>query len=253
MPEKPKEFLGRLSGLPAAMLAVWSHRVSATEPSLPTMTAEWRSPGQAVVRRCPRLRIDSEAFARLHAYVEAAAGEITLLGSAEYDPLRGELWIRHLMLPEQRCTATSTIVDEEALAKVLLEAAQQSVSLNLWLHSHADMPVFFSAIDEQNIETAFPQSHYVVSLVVNRKGEMRARLTQFSPIGLEIDDLPVAVGVPADVEQAIRDEVQQKLHLAGPTQYADRFESGYRAGNGTRWSMRLPDEVNDVARRGIAP
>ncbi len=251
MPEKPKEFLGRLSGLPAAMLAVWSHGVSATEPSLPTMTTTWRNPGQAAVLRCPRLRIDSEAFARLHAYVEAAAGEITLLGSAEYDPVRGELWIRHLLLPEQRCTATSTIVDEKALSQVLLEAARQGVLLNVWLHSHADMPVFFSAIDEQNIETAFPQSPYVVSLVVNRKGAMRARLTQFSPIGLEIDDLPVAVSVSAYVEQAIRDEVKQKLHLADPTQYTDRFESACHAG--TRWSMHLPDEVNDVARRGNAP
>lgn len=239
MPEISRGILGQLSGLPAAMLSVWSQHPRSPEPSSNMAPTSARDPGQACVRRCPRIRIDSEVFARMHAYVEAATGEITLLGSGEYDPARGELWIRHLLMPEQTCTPTSTVVDEEALAQVLLEATQQGVSLNVWLHSHAHMPVFFSAIDEQNIETAFPQSPYVVSLVVNRKGEMRARLTQFSPMGLEIDDLPIAVGVSAEVEVAIREEVQQKLHLDEITRYMDQTDPSHRTDNGTQWSIRL--------------
>ncbi len=168
----------------------------------------------------------------MHAYVQATPGELTLLASSEYDPIRNEIWIRHLYLPEQTCTPSSTRVDENAMAQVLLEATQQGDTLDTWIHSHADMNVFFSGVDDRNIETAFPQSPQVMSLVVNRRGEMRARLTLCSPMAMEIDDLPVVVGVTEEVEQAIREEVRRKVRTRNTPRRLDPIATSHPSNNG---------------------
>ena len=97
------------------------------------------------------------------------------------------------------------------MAQVLLEAVQSGVTLDSWIHSHADMDVFFSTTDVKNIQQAFSQSPYVLSIVVNRSGKMLARLTQSSPFTIEVDGVPIVSGLTSELEQAISAEVQQKV------------------------------------------
>jgi hypothetical protein len=164
------------------------------------------------VRDCPTVRIDLEVFARLRMYVESASGEISLLGASEYRAARNEILVKQIYLPAQTCTACSTVIGEDALAETLLQAARDGFGLDVWIHSHAEMGTFFSQTDQHSIEQAFPQSPRVLSLVVNRAGDMLARLTLTDPLQIELDHLPIRIGVPFDIEAAIRAEVRQKVH-----------------------------------------
>jgi proteasome lid subunit RPN8/RPN11 len=176
-------------------------------------TPAWRRSrrGSVTATRYPRIQIDQEVLAQIHAYAQAAPGEITLLGASDYDERRNAFIIRRVFLPKQACTSSYTEVDPEGMAEVMLEAMTHDLTLNVWLHSHGSMAVFFSGTDVRNIESAFPQADRVVSIVVNRAGDMLARLTQFKPIRLEIDNVPITIGASSQVEQVIRDEVKAKV------------------------------------------
>lgn len=161
------------------------------------------------------VKIQHDTFAILRAYVEAAPGEMTLLGTAQHDRVHNEIQIERLLLPEQFSSAGHTEVSEEALAQLLVEAVSQGVDtahLRVWAHSHGAMEAFFSAVDEVCIQSAFPQADWVLSLVTNHAGQTKARLSLYSPVRLDIDDLPIGVGLPPDLEETIRQEVELRVH-----------------------------------------
>lgn len=176
-------------------------------------TPTWRRSrrGSVTATRYPRIQIDQELLAQIHAYAQAASGEITLLGASDYDDRRNAFILKRVFLPKQTCTGSYTEVDEEGMAEVMLEAMTHDLTLNVWLHSHGSMAVFFSSTDVRNIQQAFPQADWVFSIVVNRAGNILARLTQFKPIRLEIDNVPITIGASSQVEQAIREEVEAKV------------------------------------------
>jgi proteasome lid subunit RPN8/RPN11 len=162
--------------------------------------------------------IELDAFSRLQAYVRHAQGELTLLGTAVPDRDRNQIRVNQLFLPYQLSSACATQVSEEDLARLLVEAVQAGVdvsSIKVWLHSHSDMPSYFSATDDRNILEAFPQAPWVLSIVINRAGEIKARFSLFSPIYIELDNLPVIIGLQDDLEENIRKEVKEKVRNHG--------------------------------------
>ncbi len=170
--------------------------------------------GGIVVRSPVTVRIEHDTFAILRAYVQAAPGELTLLGTAHHDRAHHEIRVDRLLLPAQTSSACRTEVSEEALAHVLVEAVARGIDtarLRVWTHSHGLMEVFFSSVDERCIQSAFPQADWVLSLVTNLAGHIKARLSLYCPVRLDIDDLPVTIGLPPELEEAIRQEVEQKV------------------------------------------
>ena len=118
---------------------------------------------------------------------------------------------------------------KQALAELLVEAIREGIDtaqLKVWLHSHGQMQVFFSATDERNIQNAFPQADWVLSLVTNRAGQIKARLSLYKPFRLDVDNVLVTVGLPSQLESAIRKEVQRKVHHG----YARFWDLPYSAG-----------------------
>jgi hypothetical protein len=88
-------------------------------------------------------------------------------------------------------------MDQDDVARLLTELAAEGVEgqLRAWVHSHADMEVFWSNTDDRCIE-GLQGNPYTVSVVVNRKGDVRARIDVFHPIRVVIDDVPVNLRVP---------------------------------------------------------
>jgi hypothetical protein len=171
--------------------------------------------------------IPHATFAALRCYVEAVPGELTLLGTAHCDD--EQIWIERLLLPEQSSSASHTEVSAVALAELVVEAVREGIdtkNLQVWLHSHGQMQVFFSATDERNIQNAFPQADWVLSLVTNRAGQIKARLSLYKPFRLDVDNVLVTVGLPSQLESDIRKEVQRKVHHG----YARFWELPHSAG-----------------------
>ncbi len=190
------------------------------------------------------VQIDCETYGRLHAYVRSTPGELTLLATAEPDLERNQIRVRQLFLPHQVSTSCHTQVSEEALAQLLVEAVQAQVdvaSLKVWLHSHGSMAVFFSTIDDQNIRNAFPQSPWVLSIVVNRAGDIKARLSLFSPFRIDLDDLPVIVGLPSNQEEIIRQEVLAKVRQGLTSSAGSSSTLAQAPENGPKPAEMLPN------------
>ena len=186
------------------------------------------------------VKINYEAYAILRCYVEAVPGELTLLGTAQADAESNEILVDRFLLPEQRSSAAHTEVSEEALARLLVEAVRAGIDtaqLKVWCHSHGDLDVFFSNTDQRSMDTAFPQADWVLSIVTNRTGRIKARLCLYQPFRLELDDLSVSIGLSHDLETAIRQEISRKVqqgydHALGSSQGAGRHSAAAGRGNG---------------------
>lgn len=186
----------------------------------------------------PSIEILPEALAKLLAYAEECPGEIGGFGMVK--PLDDTLIISEVFITRQRSTSASTEISEDDLAAFLcelLDKGEDPSQLRLYWHSHADMAVFFSSIDVTTMETAFPQAFWVVGLVVNRRGDMKACLYLSQPVPIRLDELPVRLHIEPELRTQVRDEIRTKVRQGYWTATGHDSKRGqpsaYHHGHGT--------------------
>ena len=151
------------------------------------------------VKQNLRVRIDADAMERIWHWTDLAAGEFSCLGTVTEDMLVGGV-----QLFDQICTAASTELDQDALAKFLVtHPAPETV--RAWCHSHARLGVFWSQQDEACIE-GLANDSCLISIVVNKKREFKARIDVWQPFRLTFDDLPLEIRLP---DQNLRGECER--------------------------------------------
>ncbi len=140
-----------------------------------------------------KIVIQSQAWEKIMQYTDLAVGEISGLGKVE--KIDGYLTVTDVEIFEQETSGAHSTIPTEALAKFQDDVVKKGGSMKnytLWWHSHAHMGVFFSGTDTTTIDgsTEFP---YLVSLVVNKKGEYKARLDIHHPVHLVADNVDVDI------------------------------------------------------------
>ena len=185
--------------------------------------------------RPPDVYVDAEAMAKIRAWTYHAKGEVSGLGLVETNIEDGRLVsveVVDVFILKQECSGSSTELDQGEIARLMCELERQGKSdqLKLWWHSHADLGVFWSQTDDQNIER-LRTGDFLLSLVVNKAWDVCARLDWFSPVEVTLDDLPVHILLPetADLNERCRAEVEQLVSeapIVKPIQ--GRFWQGYR-------------------------
>jgi len=148
-----------------------------------------------------------------------AKSEVSMLGLV--DEVDGQPCIADLFLVKQTCTPASTDMDQENVAKLMVELAAkgQSDQLRAWVHSHGTLDVFWSNQDDFTIED-LAGNPYLVSVVVNKAGLVKARVDLFKPVRVTVDEVPVEVLIPdmgleSECEKEFKDKVTEEA-LAGP-------------------------------------
>jgi hypothetical protein len=160
-----------------------------------------------------KVYITPEIRQRLDLYVDATHQEISGLGRVLLH--KGNMFIVNLYLLEQECTASDTELKPEAVAEFLTQLItnnEKPEEVKLWWHSHANMGVFWSGTDEGT--AAKFGNGWMLSLVVNKKGESKCRLDIYDPIHVTVDNLELIVThAPASKEMiaAIEAEVKNKV------------------------------------------
>ena len=129
-----------------------------------------------------KVTIDAVTMQCIRHWVRMASGEVSCLAEIGHD-----LVVTDAVLLEQECTATSTELDQEAVAAVLLRH-ERPERLRVWVHSHCDMQVYWSQQDEETIE-ALANDTFLLSIVVNKKGAVRCRIDLFHPVRVTLDNL----------------------------------------------------------------
>ncbi len=140
-----------------------------------------------------KIVIQAPAWEKIMQFTTLATGEISGLGKVE--KIDGHLTVTDVEIFEQTTSGAHSTIPTEALAKFQDEIVRNGGSMKsytLWWHSHANMDVFFSGTDTNTIDgsTEFP---YLVSLVVNKKGEFKARLDIHHPVHLCAEDIEVEI------------------------------------------------------------
>lgn len=165
-------------------------------------------------RSIQQVWISPEVNERLWNWVDMAKGEVSMLGLVE--ECEDGPCITDVFLVKQTCTAASTDMDQTEVARLMfdLAAAGMESGLRAWIHSHGVMQAFWSTTDDATIE-GFGFEPYAVSLVVNKNGDVKARVDLFEPIRCTIDDIPVRIKLPAldledDCEQVFRTNVREE-------------------------------------------
>ena len=199
--------------------------------------------------------IDLVAHEKLWCWTRMAKGEVSMLGLVEETP-EGPA-ITDLFLMKQTCTAASTDMDQSDVARLLFDLSATGTEGNLraWVHSHADMATFWSKTDEDCIE-GLAGNPYVVSLVVNKKGDVKARVDVFGAVRFTIDELPVKLRVPdLGLEGQCRAEFVAKVDEAptfafGTDRLGGQPFSLFAPRNDRPFAMLDLDEMEEAVRRG---
>jgi len=165
-----------------------------------------------------RVWMDPAAHEKLWAWTRMAKGEVSMLGLVE--EIEGQPCISDLFLVKQTCTPASTDMDQGDVAKLMVELAakDQSDQLRAWVHSHGTLDVFWSTQDDSTIED-LAGDPYLVSVVVNKAGKVKARVDLFKPVRVTVDEVPVEVLIPdmgleSHCENEFKDKVTEEA-LAG--------------------------------------
>ena len=113
----------------------------------------------------------------------------------------------------------------------------------LWWHSHVDMCVFFSGTDTDNI-SKFTSDSYTISLVVNKKSEMKAQLNLWKPFAYEIEIAAKPYLEYQEIPQELVEEVAEKVKPSKEPDLvtgANWWGDGYVKKNGV-----LVNDTNDA-------
>ena len=124
-----------------------------------------------------KIQLTNKANLKLKSFVGLVDTEISGMAKSHIDEEKNVV-VTDFMIFNQEVTGASTVIDDASQAKFLnelMKAGDDPSVWNIWWHSHANMGVFWSATDDKTIEQHTSQS-YLISLVTNKAGEMKARL-----------------------------------------------------------------------------
>ena len=194
------------------------------------------------IRTGPRVSIDAAALERIWHWTDLAMGEFSCLGL-----VTDEVLAHDVRLFDQVCTSASTEMDQQALARFLV-AHEQPENVRLWCHSHGNLQTFWSQQDEQCID-GLANDTFLLSIVVNKKREMKCRLDIWRPVRITLDDLDVQVRVPRydlkrECEEAFLEHVTEARPMALQKWAPQDGRPLQRVVHG--WPSAWPDEDDDL-------
>ena len=148
-------------------------------------------------------------------YVEACSVEISGWGLTRDIRIKPEnniginhgILVEKLFLFKQKCSGGNTLIDAEEKNKLLEELGEDKKRLCFWWHSHVDMTAFWSGTDTTNMDE-WETSPYLVSMVLNKKGDYKLRYDALLPHRHHTDDVelvikPTKTELKVDMENSV--------------------------------------------------
>ncbi|MDO4611925.1 MAG: hypothetical protein Q4B29_00460 [Candidatus Saccharibacteria bacterium] len=190
-----------------------------------------------------KLLIPRDIYSKMLCYATAALpNEVTGIGILETVPNTTgcvqAFRVSEVRIAPQRTSNGYCEFEDEALHGVLLDLIEEGRTedlekLRLRWHSHGAGSVFFSTVDVKDIEENTLDAAWIVSLVINTKGEFTARLDLYQPFRIS-ESLTVEIvdELPVELMASCRVEVTKHLRpIAGPAPvFADKVPATHSQG-----------------------
>lgn len=141
------------------------------------------------------LWIPPHIYAQLMFYAFAVDAEVGGYGTVFFDEKENDITVGELFLVKQEVHQTECNLTAEGTGELYQELidkgeASKLDDLAFWWHSHKNMQASFSTIDDDLMRNW--TGNYLVSLVINRDGNMSAQLMSKTPL-LVVGDIDVEV------------------------------------------------------------
>ena len=164
-----------------------------------------------------KLILPAAIEAKIHAYVMAASTEIAGFGKVVIDKVAETATVTDVIIVKQEVTGGTADLNTQAIARFQTELVRRGESAKdwvLWWHSHVNMAAFFSGTDTDTMDSS-TEYRYLISLVVNKRKERRARLDVYEPTHIYLDNLTIEVEdaayvVPPDIAAEVAEKLTVK-------------------------------------------
>ena len=170
------------------------------------------------------ISITAYAYQRMRYLVQNVDAEVAWFGTVTRE--NNTFTIDEIYLPNQEVTASSVNAGAEEMSGLLPEIiekygeekALQDIIPNMraFCHSHHKMDTFWSATDENGIN-GLANSQFLVSLVLNRAGNILGRVDLFTPVRVTLDKVPVLIDFDStcdELDAEIEAKVTEKKYMA---------------------------------------
>jgi hypothetical protein len=144
--------------------------------------------------------IEKHAWNKMHGWCKAATSEVSGWGLV-YKDENGRYKVYDVFLPRQQCSSGYTDIDDDAASKLRFKKFKQNkIPLNhwrFWWHTHYNFGTFWSGTDNATVEKLLlkgghaTQDEFLISLVINQKGDWLLRADFLHPTHVTIDKLQV--------------------------------------------------------------
>ena len=168
--------------------------------------------------------IDAQAWAKFRHWVALAENdEVSCLGLIEEIRQHNKiesLLVTDIFLIEQVVNQVETTLEDKAVADLLIQVSSQGIDisrLRCWIHSHANLKVFWSETDEECC-SKLANGSYSLSIVTNLRGDILSRIDVYSPCHMTLDKVPVQIHypIPDEMLEYHTAEFESKVKRAKP-------------------------------------
>ena len=168
-----------------------------------------------------KILLPFQNYLKLKYYTILCPMEISGLGKISYSKKnKTDIRIEDVFIFPQKVGYSSTDLDKKSISLFFEKEYAKSKTISdirLWWHSHADAPVCFSPTDEFTIEDFWGKtSDFIISLVVNHKMDMVARIDVFNPFINTIENIDIEITSKEDkiLENKIRKELKENVKMS---------------------------------------
>lgn len=155
-----------------------------------------------------------EAYTKMFHYIDAVTTEISGFGKVSVDK-NNNIIVEDVKIFKQTVSSAETELDDTALSNFLMELVESKedpYKWKLWWHSHANMGVFWSGTDIATMTKLGLNNDWQISIVGNRKHELKCRVNIYKPFHYHADNLDWEVeSMESKIPQEILDEVKEKV------------------------------------------
>ena len=194
-----------------------------------------------------KVMILEKEFNKIRELVKQAPKEVLGFGRVKLkrrlDDGRGNnraIFIEEILpLPLQEVSGASADGEVDSFMEFLDQYPDKS-AIKFWWHSHVDMGVFWSGKDDLGIDT-MSHGDFAVSMVLNKKGEIKMRFDYFVPFRMTVEDIELEIIKPEakELEDWAKNELATKIVKPKPAPVKDY------------WKDRGHNRYNDLYGRGM--
>jgi proteasome lid subunit RPN8/RPN11 len=179
-----------------------------------------RDPDPGFVKK-PVMHVPLEQWQLMTAFVQTCPVEICGYGLVDQIGLTTFL-VEKAYILDQNVGEAHARVDKMVIGQHQVDLERQGIDsgrIRLQWHSHGHGGAYVSPIDLDNIEN-YPGDEWMISLVLNKRGEFAAQLDVFKPFRVwtpvkVVVDLPIPANLARQAQRDIRAKVRQPNNIVG--------------------------------------